>query len=79
MRLCRRWSPDLKFVLALLLRPDPGHPGFQREHPPDGRHAVGEGGQRQLGGGFQSPDHHTPPHGAWQRGKVNLCEFVRFQ
>lgn len=48
--------------------PDPGDPGNQRERPPDGRHADGEGRQRQLGGGLQSPDHHAPPHGAWQRG-----------
>lgn len=50
----------------MLLRPGPGHPGHQCEHPLVGRHAAGEGRQRQLGGGLQSPDHHTPPHGEWQ-------------
>ncbi len=50
----------------LLLSPDPGHSGVQCERPPDGRHTDGEGRQCQLGGGFLSPDHHTPPDGAWQ-------------
>lgn len=60
-----------EFLLSsMLLRPDPGHPGHQCERPPDGGHADGEGRQRQLGGGLQSPDHHTPPHGAWQRGEL---------
>lgn len=54
----------------MFLRPDPGHPGYQCERPPDGRHADGEGRQRQLGGGLQSPDHHTPPHGERQRGEL---------
>lgn len=50
--------------------PDPGHPGDQRQCAADGRHADGAGRQRQLGGGVQSPDHHTPPHGARQRGEA---------
>lgn len=61
----------------MLLRPDPGHPGDQCERPPDGRHSDGEGRQRQLGGGLQGPDHHTSPHGEWQRGEVTTrCYYT---
>lgn len=65
-------------LLLLLPRPDPGHPGYQCERSTDGWHADGEGWQCQLGGGLQSPDHHTPPHGAWQRGEVITIVHIIF-
>lgn len=60
----------MSHLLTSLLRPDPGLPGDHRQRPPDGRHADGEGRQRQLGGGLQGADHHAPPHGARQRGEA---------
>lgn len=69
-------APSLNFSARFSSRPDPGHPGpDQRERAPDGRHADGEGGQCQLGGGLQSPDNHTPPHGARTRGEQEAPTF----
>lgn len=74
---CSQFCHRIQLVLCSLAeasafssRPDPGQPGpDQRERAPDGRHADGEGRQCQLGGGLQSPDNHTPPHGARSRGE----------
>lgn len=53
---------------ACVRRPRVGHQHHQREHPPDGRHAVRALHQCQLGGRLQGPRHHPSHVRPRQRG-----------